>query len=118
MLQHLELIGVAAGVASGDVENVATNTVAGVAGGYKLGSGVAGASQKFLQVDGLDETYKKAFHGEKGYRERVAKENQKKMAQDENTIRTIMDKENKSRAEAFKRAKELSEYMEYKRKRC
>ena len=106
----LGTIGVAAGVASGDLKSVVTDGVAGVAGGYKLGSGLVNSATNALSVDGLGEEFQKAYYGE----EKVAELNRKQKATSKENIDKVMEKYNiKSRKEAKEKAEKLSEYWRH-----
>ena len=106
-------LGVAAGVASGDIKSVGQYGAAGVAGGYKLGTGSASAATNALNVEGLDDAFNRSLQGEEEYKRRMAERNQMKKAQDEKVIRRIQEKENVSRKEAKIRAERYAKnYME------
>lgn len=105
-------LGLAAGIASGDVKNAAQYAGAGYVGGRKLGSDIFNTASNAAHVDGLDEAYKRVHYGEK-YREMQANENQLKKAREESTIQVIQEKLKLSRADAKKKAEEMAKaYME------
>ena len=97
-------IGVAAGVASGDMKSVMTDGIAGVAGGYKVGTGVGNVIDNVAKTDEVAETFLKGYYGEKGYREKLVEENQKAKQLSPATIKRIQDKTGMSRKEAEKYA--------------
>lgn len=108
-------VGLASGIAAGDLRSAVQNTVAAGAGGYKLGSGAFDFASNALTVEGLDEVAERAYYGDDKYREVIAKRNQMKKAHQEETIRAIQEKLNVSRGEAQKKAEEYAQkYMEHK----
>lgn len=63
----LGTVGLAAGVASGDLSKAFQDTAIGIAGGYKLGSGMVGSASDNLDIEGLKETYGRGTLGSKEY---------------------------------------------------
>ena len=106
-------LGIAAGVASGDMKSVMTDGVAGVAGGYKLGSGTITAASNALNVEGVGDTFERSSLGEDRYKKLMAYRNQMKKAREEETINKIQLKQKVSRAEAKRLSEEYAQfYME------
>ena len=108
-------IGLAAGIASGDAKTAAQYVGAGVAGGAKLGADGYSNLSSALSVEGLDETYERAYYGEDEYKRRKVKEYNDNLASEESTIVKYQkafkndDGTNISRQEAINRAREDSQ---------
>ena len=108
-------IGIAAGVASGDLKNVGTYGVAGVAGGAKLGGGIVNSVSNTLHVDGLDETAARAYYGEEEFQNQAREALILKKARQKETIDRIQEKQKVSRKEARKLAETYArDYMKEK----
>ena len=106
-------LGIAAGVASGDMKSVMTDGVAGVAGGYKLGSGTVTAASNALNVEGVGDAFERSTLGEDKYKKLMAYRNQMKKAREEETINKIQLKQKVSRQEAKRLSEEYAQfYME------
>ena len=103
-------IGVAAGVASGDMKNVITHGAALAAGGYKVGANTLDSISNAVNVDGLEETAARAYLGDDEY----AKQNRMRRATQQDWIDKIMEKKRLSKQEAKKEARDkYSEYLKY-----
>ena len=103
----LATVGVAAGAASGDFSKAAQYGGIAALGGYKLGSGTAGAVGSALSVDGTVDSAKRGFYGEEDYQYEMAKRNQKLAMQDEENIKKVQEKLKLSRKEAQERLKDM-----------
>lgn len=75
-------VGLATGIVSGDASKAFQYSAAGVAGGYKLGSGttgrvISGATGviRTFKVDGTIDTFKKDYYGKEEYKERQIQKN-------------------------------------------
>lgn len=107
------MIGMAAGIASGNPSQVLQNTTIAGAGGYKLGKGIGSTVESSLKDS--REAYSRAKLGEEKYAEKKAKEYQRQIAENPATIRLIQRNMHVSRREAINLAKQMvPEYMDVK----
>ena len=93
-------VGVAAGIASGDVSKTFQYATAGTAGGYKLGSGATDAVRRTLTVEGTGEQFQRSMLGEDAYWKMKKKEKWQDMKNDENIISKIQKEKKYTRKEA------------------
>ena len=108
-------IALSAGVAGGDPGKATQATIAGMAGGYRLGRGGFNAVNEALSVDGAGNAAERAYLGEKAYKEKYAEINQMKVAHEESTIRLVQEKLKLDREEAVKKSEEMARrYMDEK----
>jgi hypothetical protein len=96
----LGMVGLAAGVASGDATKAFQYAGVGMAGGAKLGSNIVGAADAALRVDGVGDAVQRERLGEEEYQRRKTEQNIRKMSADENNIRLVQQKLKCSRSEA------------------
>ena len=107
-------IGLASGIASGDVSRTAQVAGAAAVGGYKIGKDAFENTSQALNVDGVAEEFKKSQLGQEEYKKQLAAIRQKQVYESERTIKQIQEKlKIRDREEAKKRAKEMvTQYAE------
>lgn len=96
----LGMVGLAAGIASGDVSKAFQYTGAGLAGGYKLGSGAADSTIDALSVPGIGDEFTRNMIGEEEFQRRQAEMNKRNYIRDEKNIDALRKKNNWSRKQA------------------
>ena len=96
----LGMVGLAAGITSGDVSKTLQYTGAGLAGGYKLGTGVADSTLDALSVQGTGDEFTRNMQGEEEYQRIQAETNKRNYIKDEKNIDILRQKNNWSRKEA------------------
>ena len=96
----LGMVGLAAGIASGDVSKALQYTGAGLAGGYKLGSGAADSALDALSVPGTGEEFTRNMRGEAEHQRIQAERNKRNYRRDEKNIDALRKKNNWSRRQA------------------
>ena len=96
----LGMVGLAAGITSGDVSKTLQYTGAGLAGGYKLGTGVADSTFDALSVQGTGDEFTRNMRGEEEYQRIQAEKNKRNYISDEKNIDILRQKNNWSRKEA------------------
>lgn len=107
----LGTLGLAAGIASGDPSKAFQNAAIGAAGGYKLGSGVAGYVAGDIDAEGLMEAYGRGAMGSKEYDEREARRYAEEYSSRSDVVREVMEKfDISSWTEAQQKAQELADY--------
>ena len=96
----LGMIGLSAGIASGDASKAFQYAGVGLAGGYKLGSGAFDSASNALNIEGLGDEYERSVLGEEAFQRKKAEKNKKEYKTSEEHINTLRQKNNWSRAEA------------------
>ena len=96
----LGMVGLAAGITSGDVSKTLQYAGAGLAGGYKLGTGVADSTIDALSVQGTGDEFTRNMHGEEEYQRIQAETNKRNYKNEKKNIDILRQKNNWSRKEA------------------
>ena len=96
----LGMVGLSAGIASGDASKAFQYAGAGIAGGYKLGTGAFDSASNALTVEGLGDEYERNVLGEKEYQKRKAEKNKREYKSSEEHINALRQKNNWSRDKA------------------
>ena len=108
-------IGLASGVASGDFSKAAQYMGIGMAGGYKLGTGIMDSSIDSVTVEGTFDEFQRGLLGEDEFKAKKQNEEISKKARAEATINAIRKYYGGSRSEAIAKAEELlTDYSNFK----
>ena len=96
----LGMIGLSAGIASGDASKAFQYAGVGLAGGYKLGSGAFDSASNALNIEGLGDEYERSVLGEEAFQRKKVEKNKKEYKTSEEHIEYLRKNNNWSRKKA------------------
>lgn len=96
----LGMIGLSAGIASGDASKAFQYAGVGLAGGYKLGSGTFDSASNALNIEGLGDEYERSALGEEAFQRKKVEKNKKEYKTSEEHVDYLRKNNNWSRQEA------------------